>query len=170
MKKPITHFLTGLLLVVASVGAHAQESKVGFINQQRILTDSTPGKAAQAKLEQEFSKRQKELTDQQTSLKTFSEKFERDAPTLTDSQRQSRQKEFAESNRDFQRKQREFSEDLNARRNEETLQVLDRANKALKQVAESEKYDIVVTEGVVFNSGKHDITEKVIKILNNGVK
>jgi outer membrane protein len=80
-----------------------------------------------------------------------------------------RQKEFAEMTRDLQRKQREFQEDLNGRRNEELQQVLDKANKAVKQVAESEKYDLVIQE-VVYANAKHDITDKVLKILNSGSK
>jgi outer membrane protein len=154
-----------VLLASLSAGAMAQDSKIGYINTQRITTESAIAKAAQAKLEQEFSKRGKELADLQAALKTFSEKFERDAPTLTESQRASRQKEGAELNRDFQRKQREYQEDLNGRRNEELQQVLDKANKAVKKVAEDEKYDLVIQE-VVYSSAKHDITDKVLKILN----
>ena len=154
-----------VLLASLSAGAMAQDSKIGYINTQRITTESVIAKAAQAKLEQEFSKRGKELADLQAGLKTFSEKFERDAPTLTESQRASRQKEGAELNRDFQRKQREYQEDLNGRRNEELQQVLDKANKAVKKVAEDEKYDLVIQE-VVYSSAKHDITDKVLKILN----
>jgi len=158
-----------LVLALAAVGAQAQDSKIGYINTQRITTESGPAKAAQAKLELEFSKRQKELADQQQALKTMSDRFERDAPTLTETQRVTRQKEFAEQNRDFQRKQREFQEDLNGRRNEELQQVLDKANKAVKQVAEAEKYDLVIQE-VVYSNARHDITEKVLKILNSGAK
>jgi outer membrane protein len=165
MKTLKTSWCLGLLLAVCAVGASAQESKIGYINTQRITAESSPAKAAQVKLEQEFSKRQKELTDAQASLKSFSEKFERDAPTMTETQRGTRQKEFAEQSRDFQRKQREFQEDLNGRRNEELQQVLDKANKAVKQVADAEKYDLVIQE-VVYTNGKHDITEKVLKILN----
>ncbi len=156
-------------LVLALGSSFAQESKVGYINTQRITTESAPAKAAQAKLEQEFSKRQKDLTDLQQSLKSMSEKFERDAPAMSEAQRAARQKEFAEQNRDFQRKQREFQEDLNGRRNEELQQVLDKANKAVKQVAEAEKYDLVIQE-VVYSNARHDITEKVLKILNSGAK
>lgn len=161
-----THWLLAIALVATAVTATAQESKIGFINTQRITAESAPAKTAQSKLEQEFSKRQKELADLQLSLKSFNEKFERDAPTLTDTQRASRQREFAEMSRDFQRKQREFQEDLNGRRNEELQQVLDKANKAVKQVAEAEKYDIILQEGVAYNNGRHDITDKVLKILN----
>ncbi len=160
-----TSWCIGLVLAASAIGTSAQESKIGYVNTQRITTESSPAKVAQTKLEQEFSKRQKDLTDSQASLKSFSEKFERDAPTMTESQRVAKQKEFAELNRDFQRKQREFQEDLNGRRNEELQQVLDKANKAVKQVADADKYDLVIQEAV-YTNGKHDITEKVLKILN----
>jgi len=162
-------WLMAAVLAVGVGAASAQDFKVGYINTQRITTESTPAKAAQSKLEQEFSKRQKELTEQQAALKAFGEKFERDAPTLSESQRVSRQKEGAEMTRDLQRRQREFQEDLNGRRNEELQQVLDRATKAVKQVADSEKYDIVIQE-VVYVNTKHDITDKVLKILNTNSK
>lgn len=161
--------LLSVLLMGFGVGAAAQDFKVGYINTQMITTQSNPAKAAQAKLEQEFSKRQKELVEQQAALKAFGEKFERDAPTLSESQRSARQKEGAELGRDLQRRQREFQEDLNGRRNEELQQVLDRATKAVKQVADAEKYDMVLQE-VVYVNTKHDITDKVLKILNAGSK
>lgn len=169
MKTYLQTLGASLLLAVLTASAVAQESKIGYINTQRVTTESSPAKIAQTKLEQEFSKRQKDLNDLQTSLKSFSEKFERDAPTLTESQRMSRQKEFAEQNRDLQRKQREFQEDLNSRRNEELQAVLEKANKAVKQVAESEKYDLIIQEAV-YNNSKHDITDKVLKILNSAAK
>jgi outer membrane protein len=161
--------LIALALSTLGAAAFAQDSKIGYINTQRITTESAIAKAAQVKLEQEFSRRGKELGDLQASLKTFSEKFERDTPTMTESQRSNRQKEFAELNRDFQRKQREYQEDLNGRRNEELQQVLEKATKAVRVVADAEKYDLVIQE-VVYSNTKHDITEKVLKILNSGAK
>lgn len=167
----ISKKLALIALAFSALGAtaFAQDSKIGYINTQRITTESAIAKAAQVKLEQEFSRRGKELGDLQSALKTFSEKFERDTPTMTESQRGNRQKEFAELNRDFQRKQREYQEDLNGRRNEELQQVLEKATKAVRVVAEAEKYDLVIQE-VVYSNTKHDITEKVLKILNSGAK
>ena len=169
MKTLNTIFASSLLLLAMASAAQAQEARLAFINSQRITSESGPAKAATAKLEAEFSKRQKDLTDLQASLKSFSEKFERDAPTMTESQRTSKQKEFVEQNRDFQRKKREFDEDLNGRRNEELQSVYEKATKAIRQLAETEKYDLVVQEAVYFNP-KIDITDKVIKILNAGGK
>ena len=156
-----------IVLGVAALSAPAlaQEFKVGFVNTDRIFREANTAKAAQVKLEQEFSRREKEMADLGTSLKGLSDKFEREAPTLSESQRTQRQKQLVDQDRDFQRKRREFQEDLNARKNEELQQVLERANRVVKQVAEAEKYDVVLQEAVYINP-KHDITDKVIKALN----
>jgi outer membrane protein len=153
------------LLGVLALAAHAQDFRVGFVNTDRIFREANTAKAAQAKLEQEFSRREKELNDLGNSLKSASDKFDREAPTLSEAQRAQRQKQLLDLDRDFQRKRREFQEDLNGRKNEELQQVLERANRVVKQVAEAEKYDVVLQEAVYINP-KHDITDKVIKALN----
>ncbi len=144
----------------------AQEFRIGFVNTDRIFKEANSAKAAQAKLEQEFSKREKDLQELGSSLKTSADRLEREAPTLSESQRASRQKQLVDLDRDFQRKRREFQEDLTARKNEELQQVLERANRVVKTVAEAEKYDLVLQEAVYVNP-KHDITEKVIRALNS---
>ena len=153
-------------LSLTILSAQAQEFRIGFINTDRIFKEANTAKQAQAKLEQEFSRREKELNDAGQVLKTAIDKFERDAPTLSETQRASRQKQLGEQDRDFQRKRREFQEELNARKNEEFQQVLERANRVIKQVAEAEKYDLVIQEAV-YISPKHDITDKVIKAINS---
>jgi outer membrane protein len=159
-----------LLLTLASGlvagAAVAQDFRIGFVNTERIFREANLAKVAQTKLEQEFSRREKEVQGLASALKTASEKFEREAPTLPESQRVSRQRQLVEMDRDFQRKQREFQEDLNLRKNEELQQVLERANRVIKQVAEAEKYDLVIQEAVYINP-KHDITDKVLTGLNN---
>src|SRR5512133_4226631 len=167
--KYLTRHCLMLLLGLLALGAQADDFKVGFVNTDRIFREANTAKAAQAKLEQEFSKREKELNDLGNTLKGLSDKFEREAPTLSESQRIQRQKQLVDQDRDFQRKRREFQEDLNARKNEELQQVLDRANRVVKQVAEAEKYDVVLQDAVYVNP-RLDITDKVLKVLNsNGV-
>ena len=157
--------LMGSLVAAVPVHAQAEEFKAGFINTDRIFREASTAKAAQTRLEQEFSRRDKELIDQGNNLKTASEKFEREAPTMAESQRTIRQRQLVDQDRDFQRKRREFQEDLNARKNEELAAVLERANKVVKQLAEQEKYDVILDQAVYINP-KHDITDKVIKALN----
>ena len=146
-------------------GLMAQEIKVGFVNTERILRDSTPAKASQQKLEQEFSKREKQIQEAVNKLKDLTTKLERDAAVMPESERTKRQREAAELERDVQRRQREFREDLNQRRNEELAQVIERANRAIRQIAEAEKFDIIFQEAV-YASTRIDITEKVIRALN----
>ena len=141
--------------------------RIGFVNTDRMLREATPAKAAQTKLEQEFSRREKEVEDAGQALKTASERFEREATTLSDSQRSARQRQLMEQDRDFQRRRREFQEDLNSRKQEELQHILDRANRVVRQVAEAEKYDVILQEAVYVNP-RLDITDKVIKALNAG--
>lgn len=168
MKSFSRHISLALLLGTLAVAApaQAQEFRAGFVNTDRIFREANTAKAAQAKLEQEFARREKELVDLGNTLKTASEKFEREAPTMAESQRTTRQRQLVDQDRDFQRKRREFQEDLTARKNEELSQVLERANKVVKQVAEAEKYDVILQEAVYINP-KHDITDKVIKALED---
>ena len=160
---------TSLALLIGTAAlataVQAQEFKAGFVNTDRIFREANTAKTAQAKLEQEFARREKELVDIGNSLKSATEKFEREAPTMAESQRTTRQRQLVDQDRDFQRKRREFQEDLSARKNEELAQVLERANRVVKQVAEAEKYDVILQEAVYINP-KHDITDKVIKALN----
>ncbi len=167
MKTKLTRSLLLVCLGLAGLTIHAEEFRIGFINTDRIFKESSTAKVAQTKLEQEFSKREKELMELGNGLKSNSEKLERDSPTLSDSQRTTRQRQLTDQDREFQRKRREFQEDLNARKNEELQQVLEKANKVVKQIAEAEKYDLILQEAV-YISPKHDITDKVIKIINSG--
>jgi outer membrane protein len=152
---------------MAGAAASAQEFKVGIVNLDRIFREASTAKAAQVKLEQEFSKREKEIAELGSQIKSQSEKLEREAPTLSESQRNTRQRQLVEQDREFQRKRREFQEDLNSRKNEELQSVIERANRVVKALAEAEKYDLIIQEAVYVNP-KHDITDKVIKSLNAG--
>ncbi|MGE0349784.1 OmpH family outer membrane protein [Hydrogenophaga sp.] len=168
--KTFFRFFNPRALLVVGLGlsalvASAQDLRIGFVNTDRIFREANLAKAAQTKLEQEFSRREKEIQGLAAQLKAASEKFERESPTLPDAQRVARQRQLVEQDRDFQRKQREFQEDLNLRKNEELQSVLERANRVIKQVAESEKYDLVIQEAVYINP-KHDITDKVLSGLN----
>jgi outer membrane protein len=171
MKYLVRQCWLAVILGMFALAAQAQTEsfRVGFVNTDRIFREANTAKAAQAKLEQEFAKREKDLVDQGNSLKAASDKFEREAPTLSESQRTARQKQLVEQDRDFQRRRREFQEDLNSRKNEELQQVLERANKVVRQVAEAEKYDVILQEAVYINP-KHDITDKVINALNAASK
>ena len=139
--------------------------KFGFVHTERVLRDSVPAVRAQKKIEAEFQKRDRELATIADQLKRMQAELDRDAMTMSDTQRRAKEREFGELNRDFQRKQREFREDLNQRRNEELAQVVEQANRVIRIIAEQEKFDIIFQEMPAYVSPRIDITDKVIKAL-----
>lgn len=158
--------VTGCIFaLLISTHVLSQETKIGFVNTERILREAPPAKAAQVKIEQEFSRREKELQDMSAKIKTLSEKLDKDGATIAETDRTRRQREITDLDKDFQRKQREFREDLNQRRNEEVANVLERTNKVIKQIADTEKYDLILQDAVAVNP-RIDITEKVLKALS----
>jgi outer membrane protein len=155
------------MLASAAALAQAQELKIGYVNSERVLREANPARAAQAKLEAEFGKREKDLAEQAGRLKAAADKLEKDAPTLAEAERTRRQRDLVEQDREFQRKRREFQEDLNQRKNEELAAVVERANKVIKQIFDQEKYDLILQDAVHW-SPRVDITKKVIDALNAG--
>lgn len=167
MKRAITP-LVSLLLALAATPALA-EFKLGFVNGQRVVNESPQAKKAKQKIEKEFERRDQELQQLSKKLQSMQESMEKNSVTMAESERRGREREFNDLNRDFQRKQREFREDLNLRQNEEMAAIFERANKVIKQIAEAEKYDLIVQEAVYF-SPRIDITDRVIKALGDGAQ
>ncbi len=162
-----------VMAVAASLAAGAMlagpasaqaEGRIGFVNTERILRDAVPAQRAQKKIEAEFAKRDQELSKTADQLKRMQDELEKNGVTMAETQRRNKEREFADVNREFQRKQREFREDLNSRRNEELAQVVEQANRVIRQIAEAEKYDIIFQDAVYANP-RIDITDKVIKTL-----
>ena len=159
--------LASLMSALFVTGVEASELKVGYVNTQRIFRDAPAAQKAAKKLEGEFSRRDQDLQKMAKQLQGLQENLERNSVTMAESDRRAKEKEFGELSREFQRKQREFREDLNLRQNEENAAVIEKANKAIKQIAESEKYDLVLQD-VVWVSPKLDMTDRVIKALAEG--
>ena len=146
-------------------GAAAADAKIGFVNSDRVMREAAPAVRAQQRLEKEFEPRDQELQRLAKDVQAMQQELERNGATLAESERRNKERSISELNREFQRKQREFREDLNQRRNEELATVLDKANRSVKQIAEAEKFDIIFQEAV-YASPRIDITDKVIKALS----
>ncbi len=143
------------------------ELKIGFIDQERITRESAPAERASKQLEKEFAPRSQELQKREAQIKSLQGQLEKDALTMSESDLRSKEQELGRLTLDFQRMQREYREDLNLRRNQELGALFERANRVIKQIAESEKYDIIFQEAV-YRNPKIDITEKVLKALADG--
>ena len=164
MLKAKSLVLASLMSALFFAGEAAAELKIGYVNTQRIFRDAPAAQKAGKKLEGEFAKRDQELQKMAKQLQGLQENLEKNSVTMAETERRAKEKEFGELSREFQRRQREFREDLNLRQNEENAAVIEKANKAIKQIAEAEKYDLILQD-VVWVSPKLDITDRVIKAL-----
>jgi outer membrane protein len=153
------------LIATTAATAQAADYKIGFVNTERLFRDAAPAKRAQQKLEKEFAARDAEIQKLAKQVRDLQALLEKDGVTMADAERRNRERDLANLSRDLTRSQREFREDLNLRRNEEFASVQDRANKVIQQIAEAEKFDLIIQDPVVYASQKIDITEKVIKAL-----
>jgi outer membrane protein len=156
-----------LALLPASQASASDALKIGYVNTQRIFRDAPTAVKAAKKIEAEFSKRDQDLQRLAKQLQALQESLEKNAVTMAESERRTKEKDLNEMSREFQRKQREFREDLNLRQNEENAAIIEKANKAIKQLAETEKYDLILQD-VVWVSPKLDVTDKIIKALSEG--
>ena len=164
------HFYSTLAALALSLGVAAVEAadlKIGFIDAERINRESAPAERAGKLLEKEFAPRQQELQRREGQIKALQGQLEREAMTMSESDRRGKEQELARMGLDFQRLQREFREDLNLRRNQELGSLFERANRVIKQIAEAEKFDLIIQEAV-YRSPRIDITDKVLKALAEG--
>ena len=154
-----------IALCVAAQAAQAADLKVGFLNTERVLRESAPAVRAQKKLEREFEKRTADLAKMERQIRDLQTLLERDGATMSETDRKNRERELGTLQRDFQRNERSFREDVNQRRNEELASLQDRANKIIQQIADVEKFDLILQEPVVWASPRIDITDRIIKAL-----
>jgi len=167
LKKTIARLLVAMIASLpVSYASAVDQLKVGYVNTQRLFRDAPAAVRAAKKIEQEFSKRDQDLQRLAKQVQGLQESLEKNALTMSETERRTKEKDLGELSRDFQRKQREFREDLNLRQNEENAAIIEKANKAIKQLADNEKYDLIVQD-VVWVSPKLDITDKVIKALSD---
>jgi outer membrane protein len=171
MPAVLTSLVAALLVLAAFIAPAAAQvgaasGRIGFVNTERVLRDSVPAVRAQSRLKAEFQKREEEIVRLEGDLKRLQADLEKNAVTMGEAQRRAKERDFAELNREYQRKLRELREDSNQRRNEELASVIDHANRVIRQIAEQEKFDIIFQDAV-YASPRIDITDRVIKALES---
>ncbi|MCP5277061.1 MAG: OmpH family outer membrane protein [Thiobacillus sp.] len=157
--------LTLFLLALPFLGNALADTKIGFVNTERVFRDSQLAVKAQKKLEKEFQNREQDIQKLIKQARDLQTSLEKEALTMSEAERTKKQKDLANLSRDIQHAQREFREDLNQRKNEEFGGVQERARKAILEIAEKERFDLIL-ENVVYASPKVDITERVLKVLD----
>ena len=169
-EQPLKHLnstFVVLALLLCAAGAEAAETKIGYVDVERIRRESAPAERASKQLEKEFAPRAQELQRREAQIKTLQAQLEKDAVTMSENDRRAKEQELTRMSVDYQRMQREYREDLNMRRNQELTSLFERADRVIKQLADAEKFDLIVQEAV-YRSPRVDITDKVLKALAEG--
>ena len=156
------------LVIMIKPNAVAGEIKIGVVNTEKILRESMAAVKAQKKIDQEFLPRDEDIKKMALQAKTLQDKLEKDGQSLAETERRNLGRNLANLSRDYQRAQRQMREDLNVRQNEEYSFILERTNNAIHKIAEAENYDLILQlQDSVYRSQRIDITDKVMKMLDN---
>ena len=159
--------MLALVTVAASAlplaSAQAQ-AKIGVVNVARLLQEAPQAQAASAALENEFAARRRDLENQQRDLKTKEDKLQKDGATMAEADRRNQEKTLRDGQRELARKQNEFLEDLNVRRNEALGQLQRAVLQEVQTYAKAAGLDIVVADAL-YASPSVDITTQVLSAL-----
>ena len=155
MKRSWIVSIAGLLVGAPATPPTQAEIKIAVVNASRLLQESPQAKAVQESLRNEFAPKQRELAAQQAALKAKQEKYEKDAPTKAE-------KELRDGNREYTQKVTDFQEDANTRQNEELSRLQSTIVAEVQSYAQAQKFDLVLTEGVVYANSALDITAQIL--------
>jgi len=167
MKKTNAAIFTFGLVVMLSLGSRVAlaETKIGFVDTVKLMEAAPQAKSAQSKIESEFAPREKELVALQREIKKLEDNLTRDGTVMSDSERTKLERKILSKRRDMKRSQDEFRDDLNIRRNEVLAKLQKDMYTAVVSLAKEQKFDLILSQGVVYSSDKVDITDSVLKKL-----
>lgn len=154
--------------LLAAGAATAADLKIGVVNMERILRESKTAIEASDRLNAEGQRRQEEIEGISRRFKARLERFEKDAPSMTESERVQERRSLAEMERDVTRRSREAREEFNQRRNEEVLLLQNRAGRVVQELAKKEQFDLVLYE-FFYASDRVDLTSRVIEALDRDI-
>lgn len=158
----------GVAAMVCSYSVLSSDIKVGIVNTVKILRESAPAISAQKKIEKEFSPREEQIKKMATGVETLQKQLEDKSKDLNETEQREMERKLAMLSREYQRAQRQFQEDFSMRQNDERGLIVDHINSAINEIAESENYDLIFhLQDTVFRSERIDITEQVMKALEN---
>lgn len=162
--------LAATIAVIAPIGAANAELKIGVVNVPRLLEEAPQAKTAMQALQDEFAPRQREIVAQTKDLKTKEEKLQRDGAVMAENERRNFEKDLRDGQREVQRKQNEYVEDLNLRRNEELGKLQRSLLQEVQTYAKASGYDLVVGDGVLFRNDSIDVTAQILSALQTHFK
>jgi outer membrane protein len=157
------------LILASTLGfgsvALADGQKIAVVNIQRVLAEAPQARSASQTLESEFGPRGKALEAQKKEFEARAQKFERDQATMSEAERTKTSRELRDAQLSYERRAKEFQEDVQLRQNEELQKVQKTIVEAVRVYAKGQGFDIVLADGVIYNSDAVDITAQLLSSL-----
>ena len=157
--------LTGVVVatgIFVQPAAFGQDLKVGFVNVPRVMDSAPQAKAARERIDDEFAPRDRELVLLQRELNEHEDRLVKNSAIMSSTELNRLEEEVRRLRRELRRSQEEFREDLNLRRSQELSKLQRKITEVVQWLANSDDYDIILTDGVVFAGERVDITQRVI--------
>ena len=159
----------GILIGLTSI-TFAQSQKIGYVDLQQVIMNSKAGKSAKSSFESEF-KTKRDIIEQKTrAVEQMKQDFIKNSAVMNETTRKQKAEQIDKKEKDLNRTREDFREELQRKDLELTQKILKQIEGILKQIGQSEGYDIIFerTEaGIIFASPNGDITSKVIQAFDS---
>ena len=155
--------LATAMFIAVAMPAYAQELKIGVVNIQALMQNAPQTHAAMEALQEEFAPREREVVAKKKELDDMTAKVQKDLAVMGEAERSNADKDIRSLRREFARLETEYREDINLRQNEELARLQRLVLKEVQDFAQSEGYDLIVGDGVLFASTAVNITEQVLR-------
>ncbi|MCP3686793.1 MAG: OmpH family outer membrane protein [Gammaproteobacteria bacterium] len=156
-------FFTALLLSTA-VTAENHSYKIGFVNTSQVLKQAPQARKVEDRLKAEFGPREEQIKQERQGILALEEQLKTDEK-LSATTRRKLEREIRLKVSQLKFLEQEFREDQNLRRNEGIRELQQVVAAVLTELGDTDKYDLILTEGVSFVSEQIDITGQVIEML-----
>lgn len=168
MNKRLHTLLLTFAALLFTSGAAAADLKIGVVNVQRLLAESPQAMSSLQALEDEFAPRLRGHKDQETQFKAEVEKHQRDAQVMGDQERREAERTLRDKQRDLLQLKEELDDDFTLRRNEILGQLQKSLMEEVQSFATSQRYDLIIGDGVLFASEAVNVTSQILAAMGNG--
>ena len=166
------YWLVVSMLVLSFSASHAQERlKIGFVDIQRVISESQAGKRARERFQSQVKKAEADVIKERQDLERMKSELEKKGPLLRDEERRNLEADLQKRSVNLQRTMTDHQQELQAKNNQIMSEILKELEKIVNEVGKAEKFTLILERSQILYSDQGiDITNKVIETYNSRIK
>ena len=146
----------------------ADVAKIGIVDLQRIMDTSDPGKSAQAEIKKQKDKMEQELKEKGAEIEELRKQFERESMVMSKEKREEKEREGRIKLNDFKSLQKRYRSQLQNLEKKLVNEMREDVFDLVETMGKKEGYLLIINNfSVMYSPGSIDITDKLIKQLND---